>query len=179
MKKTLVILLVIIGIASIAAAQNSIDKELQYKAAFMIKLPEYVNWPGDQPATHITVVGNSPVHEKLNQLSGFAGDGVEIVIDKVEPGEEISGAQIVFVSSREPEEVSQICQALAGKPVLIIVDDEGLAGYGAMLGFYTEEIDSSKKVKFEANLGAIKKSGLKVSSRLLKLARMVDPMAEN
>jgi hypothetical protein len=179
MKKTVTILLVLIGIAGIAAAQGSIDKEIQYKAAFMIKLPEYVIWPSDHPATHITVVGDSPVYEKLNQLSGFAGDGVEVVIDKVEPGDDLSQAQIVFVATRVAEEVSQICQSLADQPVLIIADDEGLASYGAMLGFYTEEIDSSKKVKFEANLGAIKESGLKVSSRLLKLARVVDPMAEN
>jgi hypothetical protein len=51
---------------------------------------------------------------------------------------------------------------------LTISEIEGFTQSGGIINFYIEE----SKIRFEINVGAAEKAGLKISSKLLKLAKI-------
>jgi hypothetical protein len=53
--------------------------------------------------------------------------------------------------------------------VLTVSDERGFAQQGVGINFYTEE----DKVRFEINQDAVNRSGLRISSKLLSLAKIV------
>jgi hypothetical protein len=81
----------------------------------------------------------------------------------------VSGCHIAFITAERGEEGREIITAVAGKSILTIGETEGFARSGGVIGFYNE----GSKIRFEVNLGAAKNAKLRISSRLLKLARLV------
>jgi hypothetical protein len=59
---------------------------------------------------------------------------------------------------------------MAGKHILIVSEFPELGSQGIAISFFTEE----GRVRFEVHLGAVDKAGLKISSKLLQLARIAD-----
>ena len=76
---------------------------------------------------------------------------------------------MLFVSSSEALHLSQIKESLKGKCVLTIGETEGFAQTGGVINFTLEE----NKVRFEINVDAAERSHLKISSKLLALAKVV------
>jgi hypothetical protein len=58
---------------------------------------------------------------------------------------------------------------LDGSYILTIGDTKGFGESGVMINFLTKE----NKVRFEINLAAARRAGLKISSKLLSLATIV------
>jgi len=56
-----------------------------------------------------------------------------------------------------------------GTPVLIVTEKEGLAQKGATINFYIEE----NNVKFEINLDAVKAADLQISSKVLRVGKII------
>jgi hypothetical protein len=60
---------------------------------------------------------------------------------------------------------------MRNKPALIVGDHEQFAHRGGMVNFFKE----GSKVRFEVNTAAIEGSGLKISAKLLQVAKIVSP----
>jgi hypothetical protein len=73
------------------------------------------------------------------------------------------------VNPSEKGRVRSILRALKGTGILTIGDFEGFAEQGGAFNFYLEE----GKVRFEINDCAARRENLKISSKLLRLARIV------
>ena len=84
---------------------------------------------------------------------------------------DFSGCQVVFFQTQDKSELAKILKKVAGQPILTVSDCTGFAGFGVMLNFYTEA--EGGKVKFEVNSLAVSDAKLKISSSLLKLARVL------
>ena len=69
----------------------------------------------------------------------------------------------------EEKFIGETLERLQGLPVLTVGDSEQFAQQGGMIGFSLQD----NKVRFEINLGAAQQAGLKISSRLLTLAKKV------
>jgi hypothetical protein len=83
--------------------------------------------------------------------------------------EEIEGAHLLFISPSEKGRVKQILQSLRNTPVLTISEIERFDQMGGIINFITAE----NKVQFEINSEQAERHQLKISSQLLKLARIV------
>ena len=84
----------------------------------------------------------------------------------------MSGRLHLRFRARPAASLPRILSHTDSKPILTIGDTNGYAAAGVLINFYT----SGETVRFEMNESAIERSGLKVSARLLKLARIVDPV---
>ena len=84
--------------------------------------------------------------------------------------DEIAGCDILFVAASEKSRFAQILEALKNSHVLTVGDVEPLARIGGVMNF--KLIDN--KVRFEINVDAADRAGLKISSQLLRLADLVD-----
>jgi hypothetical protein len=120
----------------------------------------------------IGVFGKNPF---APSLSGVVRDqkvqGRAIRVRDVGRLQEALHCDLLFVSSSERANLQQIFAALRGAPVLTISDLDRFAEQGGMIGLVTTQ---DNHIRFDINKGAIERAGLKASSQLLQLARIVD-----
>ena len=83
---------------------------------------------------------------------------------------QVDGCEIVFIAASEKSRLASILARTEGKPILTVGDTDGFGAAGVLINFYT----SGDTVKFEINEGAVDRSGLRVSSKLFKLARVIE-----
>src|SRR4029077_10384351 len=97
------------------------------------------------------------------------GKSRPVVVRRVQPGKEIRDCHVLYISSSERKTVGQIFSTLKGTNVLTVGEMSQFALNGGMVQFTLLD----KQVQFEINLDAASDVGLKISSRLLALARIV------
>ncbi len=81
----------------------------------------------------------------------------------------LRSCHVLFIAPSERPRIPLIMDALRGAGTLTIGDTQGFAQQGVMINFYIEK----RRVRFEINAGAAHEAGLKISSKLLKLAGAV------
>ena len=158
------------------AASTDAAKEYEVKAAFLYHFARYTTWPEsafEKPESPfvIAVVGTDPFGAALETAFKAKKFGSrEIAIARFEKSDAIGKAHVLFCASNDEQQVAEIAKACAGKAVLIVGDQPGLAAKGATAAFFLDKAN----VKFEINSEAVKRAGLFISSQLLKLARIVE-----
>jgi len=176
MIRSISIATILLTALTLAAAELSED-DLKYRAEFIVNVLEYVTWP-DGAATDsngavvIAVVGESPLLSALTSgVAEKAKEGKNIVIKPLLPDDDLTACQILFIASDDKTVLAKILKKVDGKPVLTISDAEYFANFGVMVNFIRGE--SEDKKKFEINKMVLDMSRLKMSSQLLKLARII------
>jgi hypothetical protein len=149
--------------------------EYQVKAAYLFNFLKFVEWPGDSLAdTHgrwvIGIVGDNPFGDELTQIiSGKAVQGHELQVRRFQPGEDLHACHILFISASEKKRLPSVLATLNGSSVLTVADMDHFIESGGMIQFVMED----KRVRFAIDVGATGRARLKVSSKLLSLARTV------
>jgi hypothetical protein len=154
-------------------AQGS--REYDLKAVFLYNFASFVEWPGttfagpDAPFV-VGILGQDPFGSVLDEV--MAGERVKnrpLVLRRLTRAEDAGGCHILFVSGSEADRMRDVLASCEKMPVLTVGDFPGFAEAGGVIGFRTED----KKLKIDLNLKAAKTAGLTVSSKLLKVARLV------
>jgi hypothetical protein len=155
-----------------ASAGDHAADEYHLKALFLFNFVKFVDWPSDALANAICigVIGDPRYADALDQtVAGRVLNGRGFVVKRFKSEAEARDCQIVFVTASEKKRTRSILDALRGSAVLTVGEAPGFAEAGGILNF--EIIDS--KLRFEANLEAADRARLKISSKLLSLARIV------
>lgn len=170
---TVVICLHLAGAPGIQA-QNTLP-EYQVKAAYLFNFLKFVEWPADAFADSLApivigIVGDDPFGEVLPQVTvGKTVQGRDLVIHRYHDGENLRGCHILFIDASERKRLPQILAALRGSSVLTVADMDEFLDEGGMIQFLSED----NHVRFAINADATMRAKLKVSSKLLSLARTV------
>lgn len=144
------------------------------KAAFLHKFASFVDWPQgsfprpDSPL-RIGVVGDGRILEELSQLSRERErDGRPVTVTRLAPGDPLAGFHILYL--RAPT-LAKMAELLAGVPegVLTVADADGVHPKGSVMSFFLED----GRVRFGISLDAAGRQRLRLSSRLLAVARNV------
>ena len=152
------------------------SKEYQIKAAFLLNFTQFVEWPaaafsGPDAPLCIGVLGDDPFGSALEEtVRDEKVRNHKLTVRRAQRVEELTGCQMVFVSKSENKHVPEILAKLDSHPVVIVGDVEGFARQGGTINFYLDQ----NKVRFEINAQAAKQNGLKISSQLLALGKIVD-----
>ena len=149
--------------------------EYQVKAAYLFNFLKFVEWPGDPLVdTHgrwvVGVIGDNPFGDDLAQIvSGKTVQGHELLVRRFQSGEDLRACHVLFISASEKKRLPSMLAALSGSSVLTVGDMDHFIESGGMIQFVMEE----KRVRFAIDVGASSQARLKVSSKLLSLARTV------
>jgi hypothetical protein len=81
---------------------------------------------------------------------------------------------LIFISKSEKSHVTEILSALTAKPVVTVSEIDNFARRGGIINFYRD----GNKVRFEIDPTVAGKNGLKISSQLLNLGKIVKPEDE-
>jgi len=164
--------LLLIGTALAAEGQAALENKV--KAAFLYNFGAHTEWPvgafaGPDAPLVIGLVGGVPFASELEHgLHGKTLSGRKIAVRAIGPSDEAGQCHLLFIGTAEPERVVALLAAVAEKPVLTVSDSEGFVQRGGILNLIKVE----GSVKFEANPAAAARAQLKLSSQLLKLARV-------
>jgi hypothetical protein len=90
-----------------------------------------------------------------------------ITIRYVDSPAEIQACHLLFVAEITRSEMTRVMKAIAARPVLIVTDDKHLEQEGAMVLVRPE----GNHLVFEIDLAMAESVNLKISARLLRLAR--------
>ena len=158
------------------SATASTSLEYEVKAAFLFRFAQFVEWPAttfksaDEPFTYCTI-GDDPFRGALERtLNGKTIGERTLRVEHLNGSGKIGECQVLFVGG--PSDKKHVEEALAstgGLPILTVGEADQFAKDGGAIGFCTED----SKIRFEVNLDAAGKAGLKVSAKLLALAKAV------
>jgi uncharacterized protein DUF4154 len=159
-----------------ASAQETPLSEYQLKAAFVYNFAKFVEWPADAfpSATSpfiVGVVGDNPFEGHLERAVQDKNiNGHPLVVKQLKGVAEIKKCQILFISSSERKRLAEILRAARGASILTISELDHFLPAGGMIQFLMED----NKVRFAINDAAAKEAGLRISSKLLNLAKHSD-----
>jgi hypothetical protein len=100
--------------------------------------------------------------------------GRTLVIRRFAAAAALEPCEILFISSSEMSHLPEILVRLKHAPVLTVGEADRFARRGGMIGFYFED----NRVRLEVNRAAAERAGLRFSSKLLAVARLVKPDAD-
>ncbi len=155
-------------------AENDMTEEYLVKAAFLYNFAKFVEWPDNaftasSSPIKLFILGDNPFGETIESIRGKVVRGRKLVIKHISRTENLDGCHILFICSSEKDRLIQVLDIMKDSNVLTVGDMEDFARRGGIV----ELVNAGNKVKFKVNVGAAQKAGLKISSKLLKLAKIV------
>lgn len=156
-----------------AGASAADSAELQLKAAFIYRIAQFTDWPGNALARGDTlalcVVGEDTFGPALEGIEGFSVHQRPIRIRRLTDLHQLNQCHVAFIGPMRPEQASLAIKRSRQFNVLSVSDAKGFAIDGGMIQF----VIANNRIQFEINHAAAQQAGLKLSSQLLKLARAV------
>lgn len=153
-------------------AQTS--REYQIKATFLYHFLQFVEWPdsafGDTPdRIVVAVLGDDPFGPVLERtLTGKTAQGKTLVIRRFASPEEVTNCHLLFVGPSMEDRLPNILHSLDHGQVLTVGEAARFTQHGGIIKLF----EFKNKIRFEINLEAAQRAGLKVSSKLLRLAKL-------
>jgi len=166
----LVILLIAITCNSVSFANEPQSLEYKLKALYIVRLAKFITWP-ENPQKNSFVVcieAGDKVAIQLRKTTETEINGRKLEIIDPPSGSSITQCDFLYLSR------GKVDSYLAHTPVFTLSSQANFAEQGGMIEFY---IDLGK-VRMKANLLAINKAGIKLSSKLIRLLKIVKTTGE-
>jgi len=145
------------------------QSEVKIKAAYVFNLTKYVEWPIPTNQVLVCAIGDGPQVEALRELDGKISDSRHIVVLVRPADSDLRRCDLLYVTYSSSKKIEQVVQKLSTDSVLTVGDAASFARAGGMITLLTV----GDRIQIEVNLPACQKAKLKVSSRLLSLAKIV------
>lgn len=160
--------------AVVVTADQKKPGEYQIKALFLYNFLNFVDWPADSsfhssPTINVCIIGDDPFEDALDNIRNETVKGKKLSIRNYRPHDEPEGCHLLFIPASEKNHAERILRSLKEANVLTVGDTEESARQGANIGFFIER----KKVRFAINIEAARRAGIKISAKLLKLAKII------
>ncbi len=170
--------LAVLAGSSIALANPSDPAlEHQVKAECIERFTRFVDWPPDllrssDTAFVVCTLGEGPLGAQLERVVVARGKLKDhpARTRRLVRNEAADGCHILYISPTERDSLGKVVEQTRGKPILSVSDTPGFAQQGVIINLF---LDESSRVRFEINSEAARASGLRISAKLMSLARLV------
>jgi hypothetical protein len=149
--------------------------EYQVKAACLYYFAKFVEWSPEAFSNGsavfvVGVLGDDPFGSALEQgLNGKSINGRHLTIKRLKWGQNLRDCHLLFICASEKKSLAQKLESLKGIGVVTISDLQNFCQQGGMIGFILED----SKVRFVINTDVAEQARLRISSKLLSLAKAV------
>lgn len=154
--------------------------ESQVKAMFVYNFLKFVEWPsaaavGARDPFVVLIIGDGATADATERfLESKAIGDQPVVVRRVRWDQSLAGVRAAFVVERDARKLNRVLEAAAAAGVLTIGEGEKFTTSGGVIGLLVED----RKVRFDVDTTAAKIAGLRVSSKLLALTRIVRSSTE-
>jgi hypothetical protein len=176
-----VALMVSVGAVALAAPRQTRQagppNEYQVKAAFLYNFAKFVEWPPQaftSPTEPIVIgiAGRDPFGDLLVETTrGERVNGRAIEIRHFGARDPVGGCHVLFLGAMERRKLVDVLAQVQGRSVLTVSDAEDFAAIGGVIRLTKD----GYRVGLEISLQAAEQANLRISSRLLSLAKLIDP----
>lgn len=148
--------------------------EDEVKAVFLFNFVKYVDWPSaahDSPATiRICIPANPPFLEVVREaVRAETINGRPLTAAGLDGLDDARQCDVLYVGKADTPDATAWIRAVHGRQTLTV--GEGKIVDGLVIAFVRDQ----DRLRFDINRTAAAKQNLAISSRLLGLARRVDP----
>jgi len=166
------------AVSSAGAQEAPQAPEYRIKAAFLYNFTLYTEWPAsafekaDSPIV-VAIAGEDPFGSEMDlAVRGKTVRGRTIEVRRYAHASDVTKCHLVYLANSQVDELPGLLRRFPeGKP-LTVGETEDFARSGGVIRLFVDE----NKVRFEVNTDAAGRSRLKLSSKLLQLAKIVrDP----
>ena len=157
-----------------AFAEESVANEYAVKAALVYNFMRFTSWPTTPdttatPTFTIVVFGDESLVRAFDKLQGVTFAERTILVQRAEEADEAAGSQVVFLAGDQRKIWPHVQAALAGAPVLTIGETTDFLDSGGVVSLRL----ARGRIIFDINQDKAEAVGLRISSRLLRLAATV------
>ncbi|MCG6881592.1 MAG: YfiR family protein [Deltaproteobacteria bacterium] len=151
-------------------------------ALYLYNFLLFVDWPekvfSHSNTMRVVIYGDPQLYEAMKPMSGKMIKGKTLSIIYKTRLEKIHGSShAIFVGHGDLAGVRELLGKLSGKPVLTVSDNAAFIGLGGMVSFNFPDVLPEKnenRKRFTVNLHAVRKSGLEIRSRLLRISDIIN-----
>jgi hypothetical protein len=144
------------------------------KAAYLHRFVDYIQWPADIPTNRIIIgiLDFEPYRSAIaaHQAETPNSDGPPVQFVAIATPADALACHVVFINTQDKDQLLTFLEALHHAPVLVVSDIKTGARAGAAISFFIAD----GKVRFSINQSAAERAQLTISSRLLRLGRIVN-----
>ncbi|SRR5258708_370415 len=164
------------GVVAAPAHAQREAPESSVKAAFLYKFANYIEWPPNAFAAPsaplvIGVAGAEEIATDLERITpGRNVAGRAVVVRRVRGGDALRGLHVLFIGRNEAA-MAALIRAAREQAILTVTESDTGLDKGSAINFVT----AGERVGFEVSLDAAEKSGHRISSRMLAVAKRVVP----
>jgi hypothetical protein len=162
--------------ATAAANAPAADANLatEIRAAYLKSFADFVTWPppagGESGEIVFCVFGDDPIAPALERmLAGRIVAGRACRVRRLGASDTARACRVLYAGAGASREAAAALPGLRTAPVLTVGDFPGFVTVGGIIELRVED----RKLRFDINLKAAEKAGLKLSSKLLGMARIV------
>jgi hypothetical protein len=153
-----------------APASAQLQNEYAVRAAFVLNLTKYVEWPQASVALTVCSIGDGPIGETLKQmLAGKTNESRPIQVLLFPSDEALERCHIVYIAHSSSKKIRAALDRVGNRSILTVGDTDSFTREGGMVGL----VRVGEQMQIQVNLDATQAARLKVSSRLLKLSSVV------
>ena len=154
------------------ASRDKAFGEYKVKAALIFKFAHYTTWSkgftGNKSQVKLCIDGNSSVYEDFLFLSTKTAHGKSLKVSMVDQMIDLKSCDILFISSSSKFGTRKVLRYTYGLPILTVGESEHFIILGGIIRFYIKD----KKTRFAISPANAKTAKLKISSRLLSVAKI-------
>jgi len=145
------------------------------KAAFLYNFAKFAEWPADSRTPDgplILCTNDTAVAESLSPLvKGRDVNGRPLEVRRISADSvQLRGCHILYLWNLDAHQSRRLVEGLGGAAVLTVSDFNRFAALGGVVQFFNE----NGRLRFMINLAAMRRQGLRLSSKLLALASIVE-----
>ncbi len=158
-----------------APAPDHASLEYPVKASLLLNFAKFAEWPAGSPqaaaqAVSICVLGEDPFGATLDAtVEGRTVGGRPVEIVRLRQTEGVEHCHVLFVSSSAIAQMAGILAHIRDAPVLTVGESGDFIERGGVIRLQVEDNHAA----FSVDLGPTETSRLKLSSKLLNVARSV------
>jgi hypothetical protein len=158
--------------AAVAAADASVEPHV--KAAFLYNFVKFVEWADNRASNGpvmVCVAGSPAVAASLKGAAQqYRADGRELAVQQVTSDSLLRACQLVYIADSDEQRARHWLVALTGSTAFTVSDCDRFARLGGVANFFVQD----GRLRFAINLDAARRASLRISSRMLALAQIVE-----
>jgi stage V sporulation protein SpoVS len=156
---------ILLLIPALSYGEDRADINLQ--VALSYNFAKFTHWPESLAAEDLTFCYyNKDFAAGFQRLAGKKVAQSSIKIHRLTNLNDINGCQLVFLDQKSSASIQKLLLAARDKSVLTISDSKGFVGVGGMI----ELVTVGNLMKFKIDQTQLKRAGLDISAKVLKLA---------
>ena len=168
-------ILFILNSTGVSYAAPQIVKEYQVKAVFLYNFANFIRWPhtafrNSYAPFNICILGDDPFQQEIDVTVENEKINRHVVkVKRLNNMVNVDRCQILFISQSETAHFTTILQVIRKRPILTVSDIDDFVNQGGMIQFFKYR----KRIRFYIAPNTLKKSGLRASGNLLRVAKIV------